>query len=195
VETRNDLTIGGSHAVCQEIKPMSNLTFRLMQGVMYVWDIFLRHPRKDLERMLLKEGMTVVDYACGQGDYTIPLAEIVGPKSRVYAVDIQPLAVEVIRKKASRKSLHQVTAVLVDSYHTSIPDATADVVLFIDALHYITDPDALFCEIHRLLKPGGVLCMDPGHLKAGEGRAIVERTGLFNLVTSDGRNMQLTRRR
>lgn len=195
MERRNHLTVGRSHAVHQEIKPMSDLTFRLMQGVMYVWDIFLRHPKKDLEKMPLKKGMTVVDYACGQGHYTIPVAEIVGPKGRVYAVDIQPLAVEVIRKKANRKSLHNITAVLVDSYSTGIPGGCADVILFIDALHYITDPDALFHEIHRLLKPGGVLCMDPGHLKADEGRAMVERTRLFNLVTSDGRYMQLTRRR
>jgi ubiquinone/menaquinone biosynthesis C-methylase UbiE len=184
-----------SSAVIHEVKPMSNLTFRLMQAVMYVWDIFLRHPRKDLERMPLKEGMTVVDYACGQGHYTIPLAQIVGPKGRVYAVDIQPLAVEVIRKKANRESLSSITAVLVDSYDTGIPDAIADVVLFIDALHYIADPDALFREIHRLLKPNGILCMDPGHLTVNEGRSIVERTGLFDAIRADGRNMQLTRRR
>lgn len=182
-----------SPAVIHEVRPMSDLTFRLMQAVMYVWDIFLRHPRNDLERMPLKEGMTVVDYACGQGHYTIPLAEIVGPEGRVYAVDIQPLAVEVVKKKADLKSLRNVTAVLVDSYNTGIPDASVDVVLLVDALHYITDPDALFREIQRVLKPGGVLCMDSGHLKASEGKAMLERTGLFDGIRSDGRIMQWTK--
>jgi len=180
--------------VVQEIKPMSNLTFRLMQPVLYVWDIFLRHPKKDLEKMPLKEGTTVVDYACGQGHYTIPLAEVVGPNGRVYAVDIQPLAVEEVKKKANRKSLRNITAVLVGSYNTSIPDATADVVLLIDALHYIMSPDALFCEIHRILKPNGVLCMDCGHLTASEGRSMVDRTSLFDVIRANGRNMQLTKK-
>lgn len=184
-----------SPAAIQEVRPMSDLTFRLMQGVMYFWDIFLRHPGRDLVKMPLKEGMTVVDYACGQGHYTIPLAEIVGPAGLVYAVDIQPLAIEVIRKKADRKSLRNIATVLVNSYHTSIPDASADVVLLIDALHYINSPDALFREVHRLLKPNGILCMDPGHLKPSEAKAMVECTGLFDVIRADGRNMQFTRRR
>lgn len=176
-----------------EIKPMSDLTFRLMQGVMYIWDIFLRHPTNDLDKMPLREGLTVVDYACGQGHYTIPLGEIVGPEGRVYAVDIQPLAVEVVKRKANRKSLCNITAILVNSYGTGIPDETADVVLPIDALHYITDPDALFREIYRVLKPSGVLCMDVGHLTASEGRDLVERTGLFRVIKCEGRSMQLTK--
>lgn len=194
MEPSNELAICKDVEQPQEIKPMSNMTFRLMQVVMYGWDIILRHPLKDLEKMPLRQGMTIVDYACGQGHYTIPLAETVGPSGRVYAVDIQPLAVEVVKKKANQKSLRNVTAVLVDSYNTGIPDASADVVLLIDALHYMTDPDALFREIHRLLKPNGFLCMDPGHMKTVEARSIVERTGLFTVVEADGRNMRLGKR-
>lgn len=177
------------------IKPMSNLTYRLMEWVMYVWDIFLRHPQKDLKKVPLKGGMTVIDYACGPGHYTIPLAEIVGPKGRVYAVDIQPLAMETVKKKATKKSLRNIITVLVDSYDTGIPDASADIVIFMDTLHMITDHHALFQEISRLLKPNGLLFMDPGHMKVAKARSIIENTGFFDLAEFDGRNMQLTKRR
>ena len=176
------------------IKPMSNLTYRLEEWLLFVWDIFLRHPRQDLAKVPLKEGMTVVDYGCGPGHYTIPLAEVVGPKRQVYAVEIQPLALETIKKKAAQKSLGNITPVLVDSYNTGIPDASADVVLLIDAFHMISDRNALLQEICRLLKPDGFLFMDPGHMKASEVKIIVESTGLFYTIKFDGRNMQLKKR-
>lgn len=177
-----------------KIKPMSNLTYRLMEWIMYVWDIFLRHPKQDLQKAPLKEGMTVVDYACGPGHYTIPLAEIVGPKGRVYAVDIQPLAMETVKRKAARKSLRNIITVLVNSYNTGITDASADIVIFMDTLHMITDPHALFQEICRLLKPNGLLFMDGGHMKADKARSIVESTGFFNVIEFDGKNMQLEKK-
>ena len=46
--------------------------------------------------------MTVVDYACGPGHYTIPVAELVGPQDIIFAVDIQPLAMETIKRKAAK---------------------------------------------------------------------------------------------
>jgi len=176
------------------VKPMSNLTYRFEEWLLYIWDIFLRHPRQDLAKVPLKEGMTAVDYGCGPGHYTIPLAEMVGPKGQVYAVEIQRLALETIKRKAAQKSLGNIIPVLVDSYNTGIPDASADAVLLIDAFHMISDRDALFKEICRLLKPEGFLCMDPGHMNALEVKSITERSGLFHMVKFDGRNMQLTKK-
>jgi ubiquinone/menaquinone biosynthesis C-methylase UbiE len=117
--------------------------------------------------------MTAVDYACGPGHYIIPMAEKVGPDGRVYAVDIQPLTMESVQKKAARKGLKNITTVLVDSYDTGLPAAVADIVVFLDAFHMVAEPEALLREIHRLLKPQGLLFMDPGHLAqlaAGETR-------------------------
>jgi ubiquinone/menaquinone biosynthesis C-methylase UbiE len=175
-----------------ELKPMSNLTFRLMEWVMSVWDIFVRHPEQDLAKVPLKKGLTVVDYACGPGHYTIPMAEKVGPTGRVYAVDIQPLAMETVARKAGRRGLKNITTVLVDSYDTGLPAACADIAVFLDAFHMVGNPEALLREIQRLLKPEGLLFMDPGHLKPLPVLRRVERTGLFTLVKRDGDKMLLS---
>lgn len=176
------------------LKPMSNLAFRLMAWVMAVWDTFLRHPEQDLRKAPLKKGMTVVDYACGPGHYTIPMAERVGPRGRVYAVDIQPLAMETVKKKAARHGLENITTVQVDSYHTGLPAAQADIVVFLDAFHMIEDPEALLGEIHRLLKPEGLLFMDPGHLKAPPVLRRIERIGRFRRVWLDGNHMLFSKK-
>ena len=176
------------------VRPMSDTAFRLMEGVMALWYVLARRPRRDLQLLPLERGLTVVDYCCGPGHYTLPIAEAVGPEGRVYAVDIQPLAVAGVREKAARRGLRNVTAVLVDSYHTGLPEGCAGLAVFLDAFHMVGDPEALLAEIHRLLVPGGRLFMDPGHLKTPPVLARVERTGLFSLLRLSGSRMLLARR-
>lgn len=124
----------------------------------------------------------MLDYGCGPGRYTLPIAKLVGPKGKVFAVDIQPLAISTIKDKAARESLTNIEAILGNSYNTGIQDSSIGLVLFLDTLHQIGDCDALFLEIRRVLKEDGVLFMDPGHMKLARAREIVEATGLFTIA-------------
>ena len=49
----------------------------------------LEQPEKSLDALGLEEGDLVVDMGCGNGFYTLRLAERVGPHGHVLAVDIQ----------------------------------------------------------------------------------------------------------
>lgn len=73
-------------------RPMSNLSFRIMAWMMGVMDVFYPAGRAEhhLSKIPLKPGITVVDYACGPGRYSIPVAVAVGPAGKVYAVDKTP---------------------------------------------------------------------------------------------------------
>lgn len=95
-----------------KLKPMPDFGFRMMVWGMKLEDLF-RSPKVLLKKVPLLEGMTVVDYACGPGRYTIPTAELVGPNGKVYAVDNQPLAIEIVKRKAAGKSLANIQTVLV----------------------------------------------------------------------------------
>jgi ubiquinone/menaquinone biosynthesis C-methylase UbiE len=167
---------------------MPDIAFRMMTWFTKVEDLF-QHPADLLKKAPLKEGMTVVDYACGPGRYTIPVAKIIRPSGTVYAVDNQPLAIDIIKKKAAANSLSNVKPVLVDSFATGIPSSSADVVLLIDAISLISDRASLFKEIHRLLKPDGFLFMDSSHMSISLAKQIVEKTGLFTAVHLEGRTM------
>jgi ubiquinone/menaquinone biosynthesis C-methylase UbiE len=172
---------------------MTDFTFRMMVWFMRLEDLF-KNPAELLKKIPLHPGMTVVDYACGPGRYTIPVAELVGPSGKVYAVDVHHLAVEITQREAQRRSLTNVETVLVNSFDTGMPDSVADVVLLIDALALIDNYDALFKEIFRLMKPGGLLFIDPTHMSAETGRNIVASTGLFTEATHEGRTMLLNKR-
>ena len=172
----------------KKLKPESDATYKVYIWWCKLFDLF-RNPRQRLRKILLKEGMKVVDYGCGPGRYTLPIAEFVGPKGKVFAVDIQPLAIKTVKEKAAKRGLTNVETILVESYHTGIQSSSIDLVFFVDTLHQIEDCNALFCEICRLLKPDGLLFMDPGRMKISKAREIVEGINLFTIIESRGKDM------
>jgi ubiquinone/menaquinone biosynthesis C-methylase UbiE len=171
--------------MASEKKPESDFAFRAMT-FLYRFRDLLQNPRRSLEKARLGKGMSVVDYGCGPGSFTIPAAELVGEKGKVFAVDVHPLAIDSVGRKASRKGLQNVETILVQGYDTGIKESTIDRVLLIDTIHLIEDPEALFGEIHRMLKPDGLLFMEKGHMPMAEQKSTVEQTGLFKITESQG---------
>ncbi|MBA7716517.1 2-methoxy-6-polyprenyl-1,4-benzoquinol methylase [subsurface metagenome] len=172
----------------KKLRPIPDAVYKIDIWFFKFFDLFW-DPRRLLKKIPLKEGMTVVDYGCGIGRYTLPVAELVGLKGKVFAADIQPLAIKTVKEKAARQGLTNVETILVDSYTTGIQDSSIDIVLLIDTLHMINDYHALFQEIHRILKQDGLTFMDKGHMKMSKAREIVESTNLFTIVECWSRDM------
>lgn len=116
--------------------------------------------------------MTVVDYGCGPGRYTTRFARLVGPTGRVYAVDIQPLAIAAVEKKMVKLGLANVLPLLARGYRCGVPDHVADVVCAIDMFFSVRDPTAFLGELKRIAKLDGVLVIDDGH----QPRAVTKRS-------------------
>jgi ubiquinone/menaquinone biosynthesis C-methylase UbiE len=171
--------------VAKERRRESNIGFRLMALTYKLRDL-LQDPRRSLEKARLGRGMSVVDYGCGPGSFTIPAAELVGDEGKVFAVDIHPLAIRSVGEKARRKGLQNVEPILVRGYDTGIALSSIDRVLLIDTIHSIEDPNALFREIHRMLKPNGLLFMEKGHMPISDQKELVQNSGLFEVVDSQG---------
>jgi len=53
----------------------------------------------------VKEGDIVLDCTVGNGNDTLHLAKLVGDKGKVYGFDIQPVAIEITRKKLIENGL------------------------------------------------------------------------------------------
>lgn len=167
---------------------MSDWGFRAMTWTYKLVDLF-SSPARKLSRLPLHRGMVVVDYACGPGRYTIPVARFIGPGGRVYAVDNQPLAIRSVAAKAARASLTNVVVRVVESYNTGIPDRCADLVLLLDAFHQITDRSTLLSEVGRIIKPDGIFLMEPGHMDSAAALGIVTATGRFRHTDTRGKDL------
>ena len=159
-------------------KPMSNLHFILMSFGFKFRDFFL--PCMDiLKEVGIKPGFHVLDYGCGPGSYVIPLAELLGKSGKIYALDIHPLAIQRVQNIASKKQLTDVKTICSDC-KTGLPDNSIDVVLLYDTLHVLSDPDRVLEELHRVLKPDGILSFSD-HMKENEVVSKVTSRGLFRL--------------
>jgi len=161
-------------------KPMSNLDFRFMSLSFIFRDIFL--PRKNiLAEVGIKPGFSILDYGCGSGSYTIPAAQLVGELGKVYSLDIHPLAVQQVQKVMAKKRLTNIETILSDCA-TALPDESIDIVLLYDTLHNLSEPDKVSAELHRVLKPNGILSVNDHHLKEQEIITKITGKGFFRLL-------------
>jgi len=67
-----------------------------------------------------------------------------------------------------------------------LPDGSVDIVLLYDVLQMISDKEKLLEELHRVLKPGGILFATTEHLEANEFMNIFAKSNLFTLVEQRG---------
>jgi len=111
----------------------------------------------------------------------MPLAKLVGESGKIYALDIHPLAIQKVKDIASKKQLRNVETILSDC-QTGLPDNSLDAVLLYDAFHHLSDPDLVLNEIHRVLKPDGILSFGDHHMKEKEIVVEVINDRLFRLL-------------
>ena len=114
----------------------------------------------------IKRGQDVLDFGARIGSYSIPLAKIVSSQGRVYALDIDTIALEELKKRAFEQKLSNITTLHGrDDLRIMLDDGSLDAVLVYDVLHLIDDRPGLYKEIHRVTKNGGLFSVYPKHNK------------------------------
>lgn len=176
----------------QKDRPMPDSGFKMMSLCFRLRDRFV-DPRKKLEELGIKEGQSVLDFGCGPGSHAIPAARMVGERGMVHALDIHPLAVKAVEKKAKKHGLTNITTILSDR-DTGLPGKSIDVVLLYDVIRSIKDKRALLKELHRVTKQNGLLSILAEHIKIGDVLEIAEKDGLFSLRDQHGKLLNFERR-
>jgi SAM-dependent methyltransferase len=107
----------------------------------------------------LKPGAIVADVGCGQGYFTFRLRDAVGPRGKVFAVDIDPGAVDAVRREAGQKHLDNVEAILSEPSDTRLRPESVGGCLVCDVIHEVPVEARLplVRNIAQALKPGGFL--------------------------------------
>jgi len=161
-------------------KPKSDLDFRSM-SLTYKFRNFFIPRKKILQEVEIKPGFHVLDYGCGPGSYIVPLAKLVGNTGKIYALDIHPLAIQRVQNIASKKGLTNLEAIYSDC-KTGLPDNSVDAVLLYDIFHDLDAPNEVLRELHRVLKPNGILSFSDHHMKGNEIVSKISNGGLFRLL-------------
>ena len=125
-----------------------------------------------LQRIGISRSQIVLDFGCGSGTYTIPVAKIVGKKGKVYALDKDKHALDNLMKKAQLARLKNIGKMATSGELTlELPDKSVDVTLLFDVFHryyfpQMSDRKRLLGEIHRITKTGGFVSVWPKHMEA-----------------------------
>jgi ubiquinone/menaquinone biosynthesis C-methylase UbiE len=160
---------------------MSNASFRMMVLFFDFIDFFYPHVARRAKGFGIGEGMTVVDYGCGPGRYTINFARLVGKNGKVYAIDIHELAIETVRKRTARHNLRNVHPILIQGYDSTLPDQTADAVCAIDMFFIVKNPRQFLAELRRICKRDGTLIIDDGHQPRGVTKQKILDSGIWDI--------------
>jgi SAM-dependent methyltransferase len=113
--------------------------------------------RSDLLLSLLEvgRGAAVADIGAGSGYYTERLARAVGSAGVVYAVDVQPEMIALLRDRAKRSGLGNVRPVLADVKDVRLPAASIDLAMMVDVYHELEYPVEVLASLVRAVRPGG----------------------------------------
>lgn len=115
-------------------------------------------PDRVLDLLPLQPAMTVGDIGCGPGFFTLPLAARLGAGT-VYAADIAPIMLQMVRERAEAAGLANVRTLLTEESAIPLPPASLDGALFALVYHEVPDRVDYLALLARLVRPGGWLAL------------------------------------
>jgi ubiquinone/menaquinone biosynthesis C-methylase UbiE len=116
----------------------------------------------------LRPGLDVADVGAGTGLFTRLFAREVGPKGKVYAVDIAPRFLDHIKKTCKEAKLTNVRTVRCSQTSVELPAGSIDLAFICDTYHHFEFPYRTMASIHKALRPGGRVVLIDFHRVEGK---------------------------
>ena len=110
-------------------------------------------------RVGLGDGDAVLDIGCGPGWFWQTAAPHLPGRLDLTLADQSEGMVREARERCSALRQWRVSGIEVDAAALPLPDASFDAVLAMHMLYHVADQAAAIAEMHRVLKPGGVLAV------------------------------------
>ena len=164
------LTLGPGSEIGQGAEPAGRhpVTGRRYAGVMGVggapW--LERAEREDEEKprlavrlLNLRPGMVVADVGAGSGYYSELMSKAVGATGKVYACDIQPGMIQLLKQRVARAKLGNVEPILSAEDDPRLPEEAVDLIMLVDVYHEFDKPQEMLRRLRKALKPGGQLVL------------------------------------
>jgi demethylmenaquinone methyltransferase/2-methoxy-6-polyprenyl-1,4-benzoquinol methylase len=125
---------------------------------------FQQHKRwrqDTMKKMNVQKGKKALDVCCGTADWTIALADAVGPSGEVVGLDFSKNMLKVGEEKVKELNLPQVQLIHGNAMELPFRDNTFDYVTIGFGLRNVPDYLQVLKEMNRVLKPGGIgVCLE-----------------------------------
>jgi ubiquinone/menaquinone biosynthesis C-methylase UbiE len=110
----------------------------------------------------LPQGITFLDLGCGQGNYSLAAASLIGPYGVVYAVDLWEEGLAALRERAAREGLANLKPLAAPAGQVPMESNSVDVGLMATVLHDLVEAGTAagaLAEVSRVIKAGGQLAI------------------------------------
>lgn len=113
------------------------------------------HPDEIIKNLEIKEGDHIADIGSGGGFFSLEFARKVGENGRVYAVDTTRNYLDYAQKQAKRAGINNLVPVLSVNDAIALPENSIDLLFSRNTFHHLKDPEKLFQNLQKCLKPSG----------------------------------------
>jgi ubiquinone/menaquinone biosynthesis C-methylase UbiE len=110
----------------------------------------------------LPPGIAFLDLGCGQGNYALAAAAIIGPSGVIYAVDLWDEGIASLQERVRREGRDHLKPLVADVRHVPLEKDHVDVALMATVLHDLVEAGTAagaLAEVARVLKPGGLFAV------------------------------------
>lgn len=115
-----------------------------------------QQPEKVIEALNLKPGMVVIDIGAGSGYFTRRLAESVGDKGQVIAIDVEQKMLNYNKRELEKLGIaNRVRFILAESEGPTFSGNNADIVFLCDVYHHLEDQVDYLVNTKPALAPTG----------------------------------------
>lgn len=135
-----------------------------------------------LRKIGIRKGQTVLDFGCGSGVYTVPVARIVSEEGIVYALDRDKRALDELMQRAELEGLRNIRRMDTSGeVEIRLDDESVDVVLLYDIFWYfpLSDPrlTKLLAEVYRVSRRQALISVIPKHINSEQFKDKMENAG------------------
>lgn len=111
------------------------------------------HISQVMELLGIEPGKSVADIGAGSGWFAVRAARKVAPAGTVYAVDINPEAIQYVDDRTKKEKLTNIKTVLGAAGDPRLPPGSVNAVLLLKTYHEVAQPVELMKNLHSAMRP------------------------------------------
>ena len=112
----------------------------------------------------LISGISLLDCGCASGSITVGLVKAIYP-GQATGVDISHIEIERAAQRAAEENITNIRFEVGNVYELDFSDNSFDAIFSHNVLEHISEPKKVLREMHRVLKPRGVIGSEGSSMK------------------------------
>ena len=112
-------------------------------------------PEKVIASLSIPPGAVVADLGSGGGYFTFRLAQAVGSKGTIYAVDVDEGLNRELLQRAQKEEFKNIAVILANAEDPLLPGSGVDLIFTSNTYHHIRERTRYFANVKKYLRPNG----------------------------------------